>query len=714
MTAAAQDLERVARELWGEPNHAMSNRRELRFGNKGSRSVDLIKIRWFDHEAGEGGGYPELYKLKHGTFPPNGRDDSAPSIVAIYDYRDESGDLLFQVVRKPGHKFVQRCPDPGAAGGWQWSTKGVRRVLYQLPELLAADPGRMVFVAEGEKDVGNLCRRGLVATCNPGGAGKWVDSYAQALAGREVVVLPDNDKPGRDHAQTVVATLHGVARSVRVLMLPGLPAKGDVSDWLAAGGTAEALERLVAEAPLEQRQPEPEPSDDDEDENTAIARLARLKPLAYERVRLAEAERLHIRAGFLDRLVKAERGDGGGPVRQGRPVEFPAPETWPDPVDGAALLADLTVFFSTHLFAPARVPNMLALWALHTWCFDKFRFTPRLNFRSVTKRSGKSTALDLLQMVVAKPLRAENISPAATFRVTEIAAPTLLIDEADRFLPENNELIGMLNAGYARGGQAVRCVGEDSEARQFTVFAPAVIAGIGNLPGTLADRAIIVPMVRATRAEQEQTRPVGDDTEAKGVELARRAARWAMDNARRLAGIEPDMGGLFARFAQVWKPLYVLADAAGENWPGLVRQASAALTVEDDDAEQLSIKLLADVRAVFETAELPALNKAAGVSSGLAEDEAMARREMLSSKAFKEAIDGIELPTAELVAALHDMAERPWPEMPRTGKALTAAAFTRLLKPFKVERKKLREGEERAWGYRRVDFADAWRRYLHA
>jgi hypothetical protein len=166
-------------------------------------------------------------------------------IVATYDYRDERGKLLFQVVRYDPKDFRQRCPKPG--GGWVWSVKGVRVVPYRLPELLAR-PGDPVFVVEGEKDVDNLARIGVLATCNAGGAGKWTAEHAAFLGGRRVCVLCDNDDSGRKHLEQVVCSLHGIAESVRVVELPDLPAKGDVSDWIGTGGTKEELKRLTEAA----------------------------------------------------------------------------------------------------------------------------------------------------------------------------------------------------------------------------------------------------------------------------------------------------------------------------------------------------------------------------------------------------------------------------------------------------------------------------------
>ncbi len=138
-------------------------------------------------------------------------------IVATYDYRDRSGKLAFQVVRYAPKMFRQRRPD--GRGGWIYNLNGTKRVPYRLPELLTADAEKTVFVVEGEKDVDRLVREGLVATTNAGGAGKWRKEYGEVLRGRDVVVIPDNDIPGRRHAEEVARSLFGVARSVRVISL---------------------------------------------------------------------------------------------------------------------------------------------------------------------------------------------------------------------------------------------------------------------------------------------------------------------------------------------------------------------------------------------------------------------------------------------------------------------------------------------------------------
>jgi RecA-family ATPase len=236
--SATTDIETLARELWGPPTH--STPAEMRFGSHGSKSIKVREHTWYDHEAGEGGGYADLYEKVHGERPADA------SIVATYDYHDAGGKLAFQVVRKVPKKFVQRRSDGN--GGWIWNLHGIKRVPYRLPELLAAAPHATVFICEGEKDCDNLRERGLIATTNPGGAGKWLPDMSECLRDRDVVILPDNDEAGEKHAADVLAKVRGIARSMRIVRLPNLPLKGDVSDWLAAGGTAEELEQIAVAA----------------------------------------------------------------------------------------------------------------------------------------------------------------------------------------------------------------------------------------------------------------------------------------------------------------------------------------------------------------------------------------------------------------------------------------------------------------------------------
>ncbi|MFH1313119.1 MAG: hypothetical protein ABIJ00_07790, partial [Candidatus Eisenbacteria bacterium] len=191
------------------------------------------------HACGKGGSLEYLARSL-GILEPSGQPE------ATYGYKNERGNLLYQVLRYPSKRFSCRRPD--GSGSWTWNLNATKRVLYRIPELVA-NPDATVYLVEGEKDTDTLANAGLVATTNPGGAGKWREEYSETLAGRDVVILPDNDGPGEKHAQEVVESISRVAKSVKIVRLPALAPKGDVSDWLQAGHSIEELKSHVETIP---------------------------------------------------------------------------------------------------------------------------------------------------------------------------------------------------------------------------------------------------------------------------------------------------------------------------------------------------------------------------------------------------------------------------------------------------------------------------------
>lgn len=170
-------------------------------------------------------------------------------LVKTYDYVDLDGRMFFQACRYEPKDFNQR--QPTASGGWAYNLDGITPVLYRLPQIVeAVSMGRRIYIVEGEKDADALWQYDYPATTSPMGAGKWRESYADVLAGANVVILPDNDDVGRAHAVQVAASLHARDCSVKIVTLPGLPPKGDVSDWLAIDSNdLDALEELIDTTP---------------------------------------------------------------------------------------------------------------------------------------------------------------------------------------------------------------------------------------------------------------------------------------------------------------------------------------------------------------------------------------------------------------------------------------------------------------------------------
>jgi 5S rRNA maturation endonuclease (ribonuclease M5) len=266
-------MEPVATRLLGEPNSRLSKPpRDVRYGTHGSMSVNMEDGKFYDHEKDVGGGVLDLimhvraagdrtaavsWMRSNGLLNqtrnnvPSGH--ARPRFVCTYGYTDEHGALLYETVRYEPKTFRQRRP--GARHGeWVWNLDGVRRILYRLAEVVSAvASNRTIHVVEGEGDAETLRRLGLIATTNPMGAGKLRPEYSEALRSADVVIIGDHDEAGRNHVEQVAAALHGIAKCVRVLDLakhwPQCPNKGDISDWIAAGGSAEKLAAMVDAEP---------------------------------------------------------------------------------------------------------------------------------------------------------------------------------------------------------------------------------------------------------------------------------------------------------------------------------------------------------------------------------------------------------------------------------------------------------------------------------
>ena len=225
-----------------------------------SLSVNLKNGSFKCHGCGEKGSVFDFYMKKHGVDFNTALQDLAKiagistgnqkrtrnlmkgRLEATYDYRNEKGEIQFQVCRFTPKGFKQRRPKPGKEGEWIWNMKGVPLIPYNLPEVCKADS---VFLVEGEKDVESLRTIGLTASCNPMGAGKWRKEFNRFFKEKKVIVIPDNDAPGLKHAMAVATSLHGIAKSTKVVRLSGLQEKGDASDWIADGHSRNELIEIV-------------------------------------------------------------------------------------------------------------------------------------------------------------------------------------------------------------------------------------------------------------------------------------------------------------------------------------------------------------------------------------------------------------------------------------------------------------------------------------
>ena len=384
----------------------------------------------------------------------------------------------------------------------------------------------------------------------------------------------------------------------------------------------------------------------------ALAEMRAKTPADWARVKSA-LKAAGVTIGDLERAMGANDTDGDG--KQGRPVEWNDPEPWTEAVDGAALLSGIASFITRYVSIAPELADTVALWIVVTWIHDRLEISPFLNVTSATKRCGKSLLLEALGELVHHPLPVSGrVTSSALFRTIEMHAPTLLLDEADTFFGDDDELRGVVNGSQRRNSAYVmRCVGDDHEPRRFVTWCPKAIAGIGGLPDTVLDRSIVAKLTR---------RPPGvslahwRDRDRTAIEaLRRKLAHWCGDEATNIVARLSAVSfppGLHDRGRDAWEALLAIGDMAGSDWSGRGGRAwracehvTASTADEETGAREM---LLADLRAVFEAEHWP------------------------------EAI-----PTNQALADLTVMEGRPWSEWKR-GKALSARGLSNLLKPFGV------------------------------
>lgn len=304
----------------------------------------------------------------------------------------------------------------------------------------------------------------------------------------------------------------------------------------------------------------------------------------------------------------------------------------------------------------------------------------RLAIVSPEKRCGKSRLLDVIEATCHKPLITVNISPAALVRSLDTTPPTLLLDEADTIFGKksadnHDDLRGIINAGHQRNRPYIRWDVATRKPEHCPTFAMAVLAGIGDLPDTIMDRAVIVRMRR--RAPDERVHPFRrrrDLPELRNV--GSRVAYWVESELDSLLGAEPEMP-VEDRAADTWEPLVAIADAAGGAWPKRIRTACTVMVAEaeEDAGSTYARTLLADLRKVFSF------------------------------------VQG-NLHSTTILARLHRLIEGPWKNY--YGRELTSRDLSELLGKYGIKSITVKESgsDKPGRGYRRDDLYEAWQRYL--
>ena len=330
-----------------------------------------------------------------------------------------------------------------------------------------------------------------------------------------------------------------------------------------------------------------------------------------------------------------------------------------------------------HVVLPTHAAVAIELWLVHTFCFKCFAHTPRLHAQSPTKRCGKTVLLSLLSQLANRALFSTDLSAAVLFRVMEKVQPTIIFDEWDSAAhgEKGEALRNVLNSGFQQNGvtwRAVRVEGRDFDARPFPTFGPVVVAGIGDLPDTVADRSITIKMRRKIPGEKTESIRGFD-----GSDLKRQCQRWVQDNTDALAAARPEIPAqLNDRQADCWEPLLAIADVAGGDWARLAREAAVALSAADaakDDG--YGAALLADIRKFFDTHE--------------------------GDRAF----------CGDVYQFLIGLPDSPWGTLYK-GQPITRHKLGRMLSAFGIVSGTIRDDDRADKGWHREQFVEVWRRYL--
>jgi hypothetical protein len=611
-----------------------------------------------------------INELKEGFIP-----------AGLHRYEDELGNLLYIRLRlknPDGRKWIR--PFHFDLDKNHWTNNEPKfpdgKPLYRLPNL-ANNLNSEVWIVEGELKVDALEKLGFLATTS-GGSTSASKTNWEPLQGRNIVIWPDNDETGANYSDEVTKILQSLGCTVRCIDVNclNLPKGGDIIDWLKANPCTnrdDILALSVAKILVNCNKLDENTTGDCEAE---IIELAKLSEIAYQRQRKELAKHLEMTVSALDKCVKQARKD----IESKSNSLFSDIEPWDKSVDGESLFNELETLISRIMaFPSAHEVKAVVLYILHTHFIDVADVSPILFISSPEKRCGKSTLLSILQRLVNRPLVASNISPAALYRAIDKWSPTFILDEADTFMRENEEIRGLVNCGHSRDmAHVLRCVGNDHDVGSFSTWCPKIIAGIGHLPDTNEDRSIIIQLRRKLIDEEKDK--IRDIPMSMFDELLRKCVRFSADKMQNLKTIKPAIPSILNdRAVDNWTPLLTIAALIDENCSKASIDAAIYLSDSEHEPISVGIELLQDIRAIFAEKELAKIS------------------------------------TSELLEMLCSDVEAPWTTYNR-GKPLSARQLASRLKDFGIKSKDIRLPPyyKPLKGYSQDDFSEAFSRYLPA
>ncbi len=613
--------------------------------------------------------------------PVNEKDDGVPLPPDVhpelgvpthnYEYRDGSGRLVFYVYRfeKDGKKETRPVSWSAAKKQWVWKYPPTPWPLYTC-----GTTDGDVLVVEGEKTAEAAANQfpNLGVVTSASGSGQAGKSDWSCLKGRNVVISPDNDAPGRGYALSVAGHAAAVgAADIKVIdnSRRGWGDGDDLADHTVEADYLGLAINVEDYAEAAEREP------------GVVAAAAQLGIGDYDRARERLAQSLDLSIRPFDALVKAARAHAAGSDNEEpeNSPQFGEVEPWEHPVDGQQLFSEIVSEISRHVVLQQGQPAAVTLWIMMSWLFERFKILPQLLLSSPVKRCGKTTLLELISYIVNRPLTAANLTSAAVFRSIELYRPTLLIDEADTFLGNGTspELTGVLNSGHNRATAYVIRVEEIDGERvpmRFSTFCPKVLAMIKVPPDTQLDRSIVIEMQRKPVGQSVQ--PLGLDAEQSFHDLKRKLTRWRDDTPDTF---EHDLTACPQlpndRARQNWSALLSVARLIG---PAAYEQGQEAVRLLSDTRHlevDRGADLLADIRLVFRSKK------------------------------------NARMPSKELLKGLNDMSDRPWATHNR-GKEMNGHGLASELRPFGVRPGTYKDGAKPVKGYLLADLQPVFDRYL--
>jgi hypothetical protein len=362
------------------------------------------------------------------------------------------------------------------------------------------------------------------------------------------------------------------------------------------------------------------------------------------------------------------------PEKKGRLEETIEP--WPEPVIGADLLQEIFGVLQRFVHLADRDYVVSCLWTLLAYTWDVFYKLPILRLKSPVKGCGKSTLLDVLEVLIIKPLLTVSVSPAGLYRLIEKYHPCVLIDEADSYGKENDDLRNIVNGGYERGRPAIRVNKDSMEPEFFDTFGCKALASIGALHETIEDRSIIIDMKRKPR--NIQLEELCDVDQGRFVELRRKIQWWTLDNREKLKIAKLTRPtALLDRPWNKWRPLLTIAHVAGGHWFEMCLSSAIEMSGEFDEQRNLGIEILSRIRTFFRLEEAEFL------------------------------------PSDDIIAELNSDKEAPWADWQKGDKkGITTKKLSSVLKPFKIKSEKPQIDGKRSHGYWLRSFKDAFESYL--